>query len=89
MSNELFQKLVEEFYANNGFELCSDVVLKLDRALEQGALVKILLHEVADELDEWHYNSSVLKVAAASAGVGGTIAGTPCMVEPRYSELSL
>ena len=40
MSNKLFEKIVEEFYKRNGFDLCSDVVLKLDRALEQGSLAE-------------------------------------------------
>ena len=75
MSTRLFERIVEEFYANNGFELCSDVVLQLDRAINQGALAKRLLNEIADELDEWHYNTSIAKVVGGSAGIGGAIAG--------------
>ena len=71
----LFERIVEEFYANNGFELCSDVVLQLDRAINQGALAKRLLNEIADELDEWHRNTAIAKVVGGSAGIGGTIAG--------------
>ena len=74
--NELLQKIAEEFYANNGFDVCSNVVLQLDRALNQGDRAKTLLYAFANELDEWHYNSSIVKVSAASAGIGGAITGT-------------
>ena len=75
MSDKLLEKIVEELYARNGFDLCSDVVLKLDRAIQQGGLAKRLLNEIADELDEWHRNSSIAKVVGGSAGIGGAIAG--------------
>ena len=75
MSARLFEKIVEEFYANNGFELCSDVVLQLDRAVSYGARARRLLNEIADELDKWHYNSSIAKVVGGSTGIGGAIAG--------------
>ena len=80
MSNEnnskrLYEKIVEGFYQHKGFDLCSDVIVLLDRALDQGALTNNLLNDIADELDKWHFNSSVAKVAGASAGMGGVIAG--------------
>ena len=83
MSDELLEKIVVEFYARDGFDLCSDVVLKLDRAIQQGDLAKNLLSEIADELDEWHYKSSIAKVVGSSAGIGGAIAGMHACV--RYN----
>ena len=80
MSTKLLERTVEEFYANNGFQLCSDVVLQIHSTINQGTLAKRLLNEIADELDKWHYNSAVVKVAGGSAGIGGAIAGSyECM----------
>jgi len=76
MSKQLLEKIATEFHRNNGFEKCSDVVLKLDRLLNQGVLARKLLNEIADELDEWHRKSAIAKVVGSSAGIGGTVAGT-------------
>ena len=59
---------------------CAVMLFYNYRVLKQGAHAIKLLYDVADELDEWHYNSSIVKVAAGSAGIGGAMAGThACM----------
>jgi len=75
MSKQLIEKVATDYFNNNGFEKCSDFVFKLDRLVKQGVLARKLLNEIADELDEWHYNSAIVKVAGTSAGIGGTVAG--------------
>ena len=71
----------------DGFELCSNVVFKLDRAKNQGVLAKRLLNNLANELDEWRYNSAIAKVVRGSIGIGGALAGTN-MSQYSYSYFS-
>lgn len=73
--SNLYEKIVHQFFQQNGFELCSETVLALDRALQQCSLAKKLLYDIADELDKWHFNSSVSKVVGSSAGIAGLLAG--------------
>ena len=46
MSERLLERIVTEFHKNNGFEKCSDVVLKLDRLVEQGDIARKLLKKI-------------------------------------------
>ena len=75
MSDELLKKVVREFYKEDGFKKCSVVVLHLQKALNQASLAKDSLNKIANDLDEWHFNTSVVKVVGGSTGVGGVIVG--------------
>ena len=74
-SNNVYEKIVDEFYQRNAFELCTKTVLLLDRALNQCTLAKELLNDIVEELNKWHYNTSIAKVAGSSAGIGGLLVG--------------
>jgi len=77
MSDRVLIKIVDELYACNGFQLCSDALLQLQTLIDHGENHLIpKLSEVADELDKHHFNSAVAKVTGGSAGIGGALAGT-------------
>ena len=74
-SNNLYEKIVDEFLRREGYHLCSETVLLVHRALDQCTLAKELLNDIADELNEWHFNSAIAKVVGSSAGISGILAG--------------
>lgn len=75
-SDKVLKKIVDELYAEDGFKLCSTALCQLETLIDHGKDYLIpKLNEVADELDEHHFNSAVAKVTGGSIGIGGAIAG--------------
>ena len=58
-SNNLYEKIVDEFVKREGFDLCSETVLLVETALGQCTLAKELLNDIANELNKRHYTEFI------------------------------
>jgi len=75
MSDKALKRVVREFHAQRGFDLCTNALFKLKRLINHSELLIKKLHEVADELDSHHFKSAIAKVTGGAAGIAGVLAG--------------
>ena len=75
MSDKVLERIVRAFYAQNGFDLWTDALLKLKRLIDHSDLLVIKLREVANDLDLHHFNSAIAKVTGGATGIAGTLVG--------------